>query len=331
MADADDIDPSAICARGSLSSADVAAIRRGYYQDGVVGEGEADALFALEQNCRTQPAEWGALFVEALTDYLVHQVKPEGYLTAANAAWLTERIATDGKIQTRNEFDLLVKVLEEARWAPGSLSALALAQVRDAVVEGTGPMRLGPAKPAKGIVTAADVKQLRRILYACGGDGNIAVTRAEAEVLMDIGDAADESLSDPSWIDLYTKAIANHLMAAAGHLPPSREEALRQEAWLEAEPDLGGFLGEMVHSGLTGIWAASRTPSLEDMALARVEAETRAMLVSEEITAPEAKWLAGRIGRDGRISDAERALLGFIKHNSPKIDPSLNKLLEGVA
>lgn len=331
MADADDIDPGAICARGTLSSADVAVIRRGYYKDGLIGEGEADALFALEQNCRTQPPEWGVLFVEALAEYLVHQVKPAGYLTADNAAWLTERIASAGKVETRNEFNLLVKVLEEARWAPGSLSALALGQVRDGITEGTGPLRLGASKPSAGVVTANDVVQLRRILYAGGGDGNIAVTRAEAEVLMDIGDAADESLSDPSWIDLYTKAIANHLMAAAGHIPPPREEALLQEAWLEAEPDLGGFLGDMVHSGLTGIWAACRTPSLEDIALARVEAETRAMLVSEEITAPEAKWLADRIARDGRISDAERALLGFIKHNSPKIDPALNRLLESVA
>ena len=330
MADADDIDPSAICARGVLTSADVAAIRRGYYRDGIIAEGEADALFALEQNCRNQPREWGTLFVEALTDYLVHQVKPEGYLTADNAAWLTERISAGGKIQTRNEFDLLIKVLEEARWAPGSLTALALSQVRDGIVDGTGPLRLGPSKPAQGVVTAADVIELRRILYAGGGDGNIGITRAEAEVLMDISDAVDEALSDASWIDLYTKAIANHLMAAAGHMPPTREEALRQATWLEAEPDLGGFFGEMVHSGLSGVWSGLRTPSLEDMALARVEAETRAILVSEQITAPEASWLASRISRDGRISEAERALLGFITHNCPKVDPSLERLLASV-
>ena len=331
MVDADDIDPSAICARGTLTSIEAAAIRRGYYKDGIVGESDADALFAIEQNCRVQPPEWGALFVEALTDYLVHQVKPEGYLTAENAGWLIERISAHGKITTRNEFDLLVNMLEEARWAPNTLSALALAQVRDAVANGSGPLRLGAKKPATGVVTANDVAALRRILYACGGDGNIAITRAEAEVLMDIGDAADETLSDASWPDLYTKAIANHLMAAAGHLPPAREDALKREAWLEAEPDLGGFLADMVHSGLSGVWSAWHVPSMEDLALARVEAETRAMLVSEEVTAPEAGWLANRIGRDGRLSEAERALLGFIKHNSPKIDPSLGKLLENVA
>jgi len=330
MADTDDIDPGAICARGILTPADVAAIRRSYYKDGIVSETEADALFALEQSCQNTPADWGVLFVEALTDYLVHQVKPEGYITTENAAWLSERISIDGKVQSRNEFDLLVKVLDEARWAPASLSALALAQVRDAVADGKGPLRKG-TRPALGVVTAGDVAALRSILYACGGDGNIAITRAEAEVLMDIGDAADEGLSDPSWIDLYAKAIANHLMAASGFAPPSREEALRQEDWLEAEPDFAGFLADMVRSGLRGVWDAYHTPDLDEMELTRLEQQKRAILLSEAITQPEAKWLADRIGRDGRIGDAELALLSFIKANSPRIDPALDALMAKVA
>ena len=326
MAD-DEIDPSALCARGSLTSADVAAIQRGYYRDGIVAESEADALFALEQSCHVQPPEWGPLFVMALTDYVVHQVQPQGYVAAENAAWLVERIAVDGKVQTLNEFNLLVKVLEEARWAPGSLATLALGQVRDAIVDGTGPLRLGARKPAAGIATAEDVAALRRILYASAGEGNIAVTRGEAEVLLDIGDAVDESLSDPAWADLFSKAIANHLMAGSGYVAPSREEALRQEAWLTAEPDVGGFLTDMVHSGLGGVWAAYHTPDVEDLAMARVEEQRRSILVNEEVTAVEAGWLATRIGRDGRVSEAERALLGFIKTNSPKIDPALIPLL----
>ncbi len=330
MAD-DDIDPSALCARGSLTNADVAAIQRGYYRDGIVAENEADALFALEQSCSVQPPEWGPLFVMAITDYLVHQVQPQGYLTAENAAWLTERISADGKVQTLNEFNLLVKVLEEARWAPAALATLALGQVRDAIVEGTGPLRQGPRKPAPGIATADDVAALRRVLYASAGEGNVAVTRAEAEVLLDIGDAVDESLSDPSWADLFAKGIANHMMAGSGYVAPSRQDALRQEDWLSAEPELGGFLTDMVQSGLGGIWASYHTPDVEDLAMAKVEEQRRAILVNEEITATEAGWLADRIGHDGRVSEAERALLGFIKANSPKIDPKLEPLLSMVA
>lgn len=330
MADSDIIDPSAICQRGAITEAEIAAIRRNYYKDGIVSEAEADALFAIARSCPLAPAAWGALFIEALMDYLVHQVKPTGYVTAENAAWLTGRISVNGKISSRNAFDLLVKILDEARWAPASLTTLALAQVRDAVVNGKGPLRSG-SKPALGVITNSDAAALRSILYAAGGDGNIAVTRAEAEVLMDIADAADETLSDPAWTDLYTKAIANHLLAAHGYAPPPREEALRQEAWLEAEPDLGGFLGDMVRSGLSGVWEAYHTPDVEDLALAKLEEQKRAILIDEEITAPEAAWLAERINRDGRVSDAELALLGFLKANSPTIDPSLATLMARVA
>ena len=329
MADQDEVDPAAICARGTISNADVAAIRRGYYKDGTVSEAEADALFAIEQNCKS-PAAWGALFVEAVTDYLVNQVKPEGYVTSENAQWLTERITVDGKVQTQNELELLIHVLEEARWTPTSLSALALAQVRHAIIDSTGPLRVGP-RPATGIVTASDVNTLRRILYASGGDGSTAVTRAEAEVLMDIAEAADDALSDPAWIDLYTKAIANHLMAGAGFAPPSREEALKREEWLEAEPNLGGFFGEMVQSGLQGVWSAYHVADAETAELARLEDYKRSILVSEEVTAPEAAWLADRIGRDGHVGEAEKALLAFIGSNCPKIDPALKQLIAKVA
>ena len=326
MADTNEIDPAAICARGQITVADVAAIRRGYYRDGIIAETEADALFAIEQNCQA-PAEWGTLFAEAITDYIVHQVKPEGYVTADNATWLIERISSDGRLQTRNEFELLISVLEAARWAPGSLSVLALDQVRHAVLESSGPLRQG-AKPAQGVVTAADVAALRRILYASGGDGNIAITRPEAEVLMDINDAADEHLSDVSWIDLYTKAIANHLMAGSGFAPPSRQEALKREDWLDSEPSsLGGFFGEMVRGGLQGVRDAYAVPDAETVELSRLEDYKRSILVSEEITAPEASWLVSRINRDGRISEAEHALLDFVAANCPKIDPALQALI----
>jgi hypothetical protein len=331
MADTDDIDPNEICSRGSISGAEVAAIRRGYHKDGIVSVEEADALFAIEDHCRTSPPVWGQLFVEALTDYVVHQMTPAGYVTADNAAWLLARIADGDTVATRNGLELLLKVMEEARWCPAILTSVALAQVKDAVMNGTGPLRLDARKPARGVVTAADVAVLRRILFAAGGDGNLAVTRIEAEALMDIADATDEALCDPSWPDLYAKAVANHLVAASGHAVPTREEALAVEVGLEAEPELGGYFHDMIQCGLSGVWEAYSAPSLEAMALERVNAQTRALLVNEEITEPEARWLVERMLRDGRISQAEEALLSFLKANSPKIDPVLEPLLAKVA
>ena len=45
----------------------------------------------------------------------------------------------------------------------------------------------------------------------------------------------------------------------------------------------------------------------------------------------EARWLADRITRDGRVLTHEAALLSFIKHESPDIHPVLRPLLDKVA
>src|SRR5207244_12359937 len=118
-----------------------------------------------------QPA-WADCFVETITDCLGEQAEPQGYLTSENAQWLIERIGKDGRIDSKTELELLVNVLDKARWAPQSLVRFALEQVKDAVLNGTGPLRSGK-KLEPGIVSEADVDLLRRILYSAGSDGSI--------------------------------------------------------------------------------------------------------------------------------------------------------------
>ena len=47
---------------------------------------------------------------------------------------------------------------------------------------------LGGEPGSRTSIAKAEVDLLRRILYAYGGDGNIAITRAEAEVLFRINE-----------------------------------------------------------------------------------------------------------------------------------------------
>ena len=130
---------------------------------------------------------------------------------------------------------MLVKVLEKAQSSPPRLAGFALAQVKKAVIEGDGPLAHGGTL-TPGKVGRAEAELMRRILYAFGGDGNIAVTRAEAEVLFDINDATAEADNDPAWSELFVKAIANFMMAASGYDVPSRQEALHREEWLDEPP-----------------------------------------------------------------------------------------------
>ena len=245
-----DLSLSEISAKGAITLADVMRMRREVFSDGIVQESEAEALFTLNDACAVKDTAWSDFFVEALSDYLVHQAEPKGYLTTANADWLIDRISRNGKIDSITEIELLITVLDKARWAPPSLAAFALEQVKRTVLTGCGPIRSGKSLEP-GVIDAADVELLRRILYAFGSDGNVAISRAEAEVLFDLNDATNGARNAPEWTDLFTKAVANFIMAASGYSAPPREEALRQEAWLDHREGTGGFLAKMVAGGFT--------------------------------------------------------------------------------
>jgi hypothetical protein len=307
---------------GRISGSDVLAIRKIAYPDGAIDVAEAGWLFELNDACTAASPEWQELFVEAITDFVVHQMEPQGYVSEANAKWVMDCIGATGVVGSAIEIELLVNILDKAVSCPPALAAFALAQVKHAVIEGSGPLRSGKTMEP-GRVDAADVGLLRQILYAFGGGGNASVTREEAEILFDINDATAGAANAPAWNDLFAKAVASHLMLYSGYAPPSREDALRREKWLDdTSINIGGFFNRMV-TGLSDIFRLYR-PEAGALAEART-AE------SERVTAEEAQWLAARINRDGTLSDPERAVLTFIKKEAAEIHPALKPLLDKVA
>ena len=53
-------------------------------------------------------------------------------------------------------------------------------------------------------------------------------------------------------------------------------------------------------------------------------------ITNEEVSEPEANWLAERINRDGRTTTNELLLLAFLKRESPCIHPALQSLVDQV-
>lgn len=309
-----------ILARGSIKDTDVANLRRAFYEDGTVSEAEAVTLFAIDEGCAVKAPAWGEFFHEAIIDYVVRQAEPEGYVTSENAVWLISKVSGAGKIRSRNDLELLVRVLETARWSPASLVQFCLAQVRDAVLGNPSPLRSGTSGTGPSI-TESEVDLIRSMIYAFGGDGNIAVTRAEAEVLFEINDALADAEVNPAWTELFVKAIANTIMAASGYAIPSREEALHAEAWLDERNEIapGNLVGAIVQAGLGGVLAAYRDQSDEERALSRLERQRLQIVTNEEITENEAAWLNERLNRDGKITETERELLAYLRAAAPKV------------
>jgi hypothetical protein len=320
-----------IKARGSIKDADVLTLRRSYYEDGSITAEEAETILALNDACPIQDPAWADCFVETITDFIVDQAEPEGYLTQDNAQWLIRRIAKDAQIGSKTELELLLNVLDKARWVPQSLVRFALEQVRDAIIDNNGPLRAGKARGATG-VSAADVDLLRRILQSFGGDGNLAVTQVEAEVLFEIDAATTEADNHPSWSDLFVKAIANCVLGASGHAAPPRRVALARDVWLERR---GALSTEQVLSGLTGpirkLFGGYRQQTDEEQAIARLTRQKIEIITRESITPADVKWLAERIGGSGKLTGNVRSLLIFLAAESPALDPILRDIAERAA
>lgn len=306
---------------GDITPQDVLALRRAVFGDARVWPHEAEALFDLSQMRLTAAPEWQELYLEAMTDYLVNQEEPHGYISEQNAQWLIDMIERDAAVWTDTELELLVHVLDKAKSSPPQLVKFALEKVKEAVVSGEGPTRRGmQLKP--GSIGAAEVDMLRRILYAFGGSSACAISREEAEALFDINDATLYGENDPSWQDLFVKAVANHLMAISGYSVPSRQEAIRREEWLsKTDVSVTGFFDRMLNGWRDALSSYER-PGRD------LELEAR---INEHITAGEADWLKERMMRNGHICANQKALLRFIREESANIHPDLQELLDKAA
>jgi len=68
-----------------VTAEDVLALRRVIYADGGISLAEIDLLFEVNEALSADCQEWRWFFIEAVTDHLVDQVEPIGYISEDNA------------------------------------------------------------------------------------------------------------------------------------------------------------------------------------------------------------------------------------------------------
>ncbi|MHA7873627.1 MAG: hypothetical protein ACX939_14860, partial [Hyphococcus sp.] len=218
------------------------------------------------------------------------------------------------------ERGLLVKLMETATQTPPEMARFTGEQLKQAVLH----------KPDGPVVDKTDAMLIRRYLFASGGDGNVAVTRHEAELLFDINDAVQTAPNDPAWTELFVQGVINHLMAHLGYTAPSREEAFRRNAWArDHSTNIGGFFKRMLSGGLGAVKDAyADESSVQGERNAQRDAEAA---IAAKVTAHEADWLAGRIGRDGEFDWNERQLIERMRDLEEDLPENLKALLQRAA
>ena len=323
--------PAAVAAAVAvgLTEEGVRTIRHAVYEDGTVSLADADMLFAVHAAVGDGGCpQWPELFVEAIADILVDQVEPYGYVSQANADWLMGRMRDDGRVLRATEFAALVAVIEKARSVPDTLNAFALGLVHDAIVSGNG--LLSPAGVA-GTVTAADTEALRTILHAASSEGFGFITRAEAEALFSIADATAGRDNHPGFDDLFARAVGNHLIAAGGRHPPTVNEALHRERWLDQRQSTSQGVGRFFARTLSAVISGDAFTACTGGWVADRAADGFMQNAVQAISEGEARWVVERITRDGTVSSAETRLLAFIRDDGAPVPAVMRPLLARLA
>ena len=123
-------------------------------------------------------------------------------------------------------------VLEPSKISCRNTAALALTVVRDGVITGEGPTTRGRVHFSRAL-DADDAAWCARILTATAVEHQ-PVSRAEAEALFEIDDAAAERSDNGRFDDLLAKAVVHHAASASGLPVPPRTVALSPETSIES-------------------------------------------------------------------------------------------------
>jgi hypothetical protein len=291
---------AALKAGARMSAEDVLAVRRTVWPDGRISDDEARALFEINRLAADPAPEWAGFFLEAVCDHVVNGKEPKGYIDLANAAWLVEEIERGGEPAVGIELELVVRVVERALNCPAELKSWALARIEETVVR-------------DGRVDGHEAGLLRRLVFASGGDGALAVSRDEAALLWRLKDACLDADNASEWKSLFVQGVGNHLMAYNSYKPLERGEAARLEAFMDDHrSSVLGFFARMRGANPLGEardLIAGDAPKVDHDAAV---AEARA------INGDEDDWLRAHVEADGARDPYEEALLAFVAEESSR-------------
>jgi hypothetical protein len=164
-------------------------------------------------------------------------------------------------------------------------AVIELSSVLNGIITGEGPTTQGRIHFSRTL-DDEDAMLCERILISAGRDG-AAVSRAEAEMLFEIDAAATERTDQGRFDDLFAKAVAHYVLAAAGHEVPPREIALAPETLLSSWAPKK--LNDSIDSEIL-VWMTSHVNKRKRLSRALA---TIAVLICGAAVSPVAQSIAG--------------------------------------
>lgn len=216
---------SVIAGKGAITPDDVGLMRRHLWPEGIGSRNEASTAIALDDACAQRCPEWTTFLVESVAAFVVWKESPGGQVSGQTAGWLLERLSDQGAIRSEAGMDILLHVLDLADGVPNFLSALALNQIRLALL----PEPRGAYAERRGggsTVTKRDLALIWRILRVTVDRGRLYLSQPERLVLLDIDRLSERH--HPGWRE--TVMLAQ---------PVSHRNAVDSRTWLSQKVAAG--------------------------------------------------------------------------------------------
>ncbi|MEO1720109.1 MAG: hypothetical protein AAFR23_07760 [Pseudomonadota bacterium] len=219
-----------ICQRRSIRQRDVTALRGLLLNNDIVTQDEIAGLLEINRACTIQDETWSDFLSDAVADFAIRDLEPSGYVTSEKAAWLIKAMAPAGRVETRTLLRILPKLLMHARWVPVSLTLFAIEQVRLAVQDGRGPLRIAPNTGSNALLES-DADFVASIIGTQRSDRPVLISTAELEALI-ATDCLAETVA-PAWTALLQTLVAAAALRASGWQTASRYALLNAPVWAD--------------------------------------------------------------------------------------------------
>lgn len=110
---------------GVIDSNEAKELEAILFEDGKIDAEEAETLFEINDavSGKENSVEWNALFVKAITSYLLEDENTPGEVDEEEAEWLYNKINSDGQVDGL-EKELLLNLRAKAKSFPAKLAEL---------------------------------------------------------------------------------------------------------------------------------------------------------------------------------------------------------------
>ena len=187
---------------GIVDGFEVQILKERFYKNGVVDRDKADFFFRVNDTVTgiKNDAFWGALFVDALTDHFLNDLKSPGSIDCVEGQYILRKISKDGKVDDL-ELRLLVNIISNAKTCPMELIDFAMEAMKARILR-------------DGYIDDYEVEMVQKLIYgnSANGDKEVEVDRTKANFLFDLNDKAAGMHNSPAWKELFVKAIGKHVL-----------------------------------------------------------------------------------------------------------------------